>query len=232
MTLVIAHRGASAAYPENTLTAFNGARELGADWVEMDVRRTADDVIAVCHDAHLPDGRLLAEISASALPPEVPLLIAALEVCAGLGVCIEIKNLPDDPDYDEEHRVSEAVAALMLSRDPDEPTLVTSFNIDAIAPVTRVAPDVPTAWISFDLPDPAQAVERCVAHELQGLHAYMSYVDRRLVERAHAAGLHVHAWTVDDPDRMAELVQCGVDGIVTNLPDVAREVVDRELGRS
>src|SRR3954453_22244315 len=70
--LVIAHRGASAAFPENTVEAFEGASRLGADWVELDVRRTADGLLAVHHDARLGGGRAVVELPASALPASVP----------------------------------------------------------------------------------------------------------------------------------------------------------------
>ena len=115
MVLVIAHRGASAAAPENTIEAFVLARELGADWVEFDVRRTADGVVVVHHDAHLPDGRLLGDLTVDELPGHVPNLAEALEACDGVGVNIEIKSLPDDPEFDADHLVSAAVAGLVGS---------------------------------------------------------------------------------------------------------------------
>jgi glycerophosphoryl diester phosphodiesterase len=65
-----------------------------------------------------------------------------------------------------------------------------------------------------------------VRHGHGALHPYEAHVDRKLVEVAHAAGLVVNTWTVDDPVRIAELDALGVDGVVTNVPDVARTVVD------
>ena len=226
MTSVIAHRGASALFTENTLEAFEGARDLGADWVELDVRRTADDVLAVHHDAHLEDGRALIDVPADDLPGHVPLLISALDVCGGIGVVIEVKNPPGDPDYDHEHRISESVAALVLARDTGDRVRVTSQNMDALGRIKALAPGVDTGWICFDLVDPAQAIDRCVAHGHPGFHPFDRYVDRALVERAHRAGLHIYPWVVDDAERMAELVELGVDGIITKRPAVAREVVD------
>src|SRR3954452_22090130 len=95
-TRIFAHRGASARYTENTVSAFQGARDLGADWVELDVRRTADGSLAVHHDAHLPDGRRIVELHAADLPDTVPDLAGALDACEPLGVNVEIKNLPGD----------------------------------------------------------------------------------------------------------------------------------------
>src|SRR5262245_27082175 len=91
---VIAHRGASRAAPENTLEAFRLARSLGADAVELDVRRTRDGALAVHHDARLPDGQSVVDLSAAELPRSVPLLDAALDACAGMWVNVEIKNDP------------------------------------------------------------------------------------------------------------------------------------------
>lgn len=227
MTHVIARGGAVGSGTRPVLEACGRAREQGADWVAMGVRRTADGVIAVSEDARLADGRLLAESSADDLPPDVPLLISALDACAGLGVIVQIQNLPDDPDFDARNRISEGVAGLILSRDLEEPVWVSSPSIDAVSQIRDLAPDVPTAWVVFDLPAPDQAVARCVAHGVQGIHVHQSHVRAGLVERAHEAGLRVHAWPVDHPDRAAELVRLGVDGIHTNVVDVIREVVDR-----
>src|SRR5256885_6732148 len=99
-TAIIAHRGASAAYRENTVAAFRGAGPLGANWVELDVRRTADGALAIHHDAHLPDGRAVVDLAAADLPSPVPSLADALEACAPLGVNVEIKNSPQDVDFD------------------------------------------------------------------------------------------------------------------------------------
>ena len=106
--MVIAHRGASAAHPENTVAAFVGARDAGADGVELDARRTADGHVIVHHDAQLPDGRVIVELAAAELPDHVPSLAEALDACAGMVVNIEIKNWPDDPDFDGTEQVAVA----------------------------------------------------------------------------------------------------------------------------
>ncbi|HLU41847.1 MAG TPA: glycerophosphodiester phosphodiesterase, partial [Microthrixaceae bacterium] len=72
--LVIAHRGASADHRENTIEAFHGAREQGADWVELDVRRSADGALVVHHDPVYADGRTVARVAADDRPDHVPLL--------------------------------------------------------------------------------------------------------------------------------------------------------------
>ena len=74
--LVIAHRGASTEFPENSLDAFSGAFDQGADWIELDVRRSKDGVLVVHHDAHLVDGSLIRDLDSDCLPGGVPSLAA------------------------------------------------------------------------------------------------------------------------------------------------------------
>ncbi len=227
MTLVIAHRGASAAAAENTLPAFRLARELGADWVELDARRSQDGMVVVSHDACLADGRMIVKTNSDDLPVSMPNLAEALEECESMGVNIEIKNLPDEPDYDDQHVVSEAVAGLVQAYLGVERALVTSFNIDALDRLKAVDPSIPCGWLTFDMGDPASAIGRAVAHDMVTINPYDATVDAAFVRRAHDAGLGVNVWTVDDPERMARLCEFGVDGIITNVPDVGRAVIDR-----
>jgi glycerophosphoryl diester phosphodiesterase len=234
--LVIGHRGASAARPENTVEAFRHAAALGADWVELDVRRTADDHLAVHHDAVLPDGRAIVEVAAADLPPSLPSLAEALDACAGMGVNIEIKNDRHDPDFDPDDRVAIAVAELLSGATPALPTdrvLVSSFNPSTIGLVHDRAPHVPTGRLTANGHDLSGRLERTAAAGHTAINPFDELVDHRLVEQAHDAGLLVYVWTVDDADRMRALVGLGVDGIITNVPDVARAAVGpRSDGRS
>src|SRR6059058_2896862 len=124
-TEIIAHRGASGAHAENTIEAFRAAGPLGATWVELDVRRTADGRLAVHHDAHLPDGRAIVEAMSGDLPSTVPSLAGALAACAPLGVNVEIKNSPNDVDFDPAAAVVEQVVTDIAQC--SHPILVSSF---------------------------------------------------------------------------------------------------------
>src|SRR3954452_5164758 len=171
---VIAHRGASAAAPENTVEAYRLARELGADWVELDARRSGDGGLVVHHDARLPDGRLVVECSQAALPPSVPTLAAALDACAGMGVNIEIKNLPGDADFDAGESVAEAVVAEVRRRSAQDRGLVSSFHLPTIDRVARIDPMVPTAHLVVSVDDPALVAARTRRHG----HRALPPVDR------------------------------------------------------
>src|SRR5690349_13596664 len=137
--LVIGHRGASVAHPENTLAAFAGAAALGADWVELDVHRSADGVAVVHHDVTLADGRDLRATPAAELPASIPTLAAALATCRhhDLGVNVEIKSDLRDAAFDPTYGVVDVALAALA--DPaagvDEPRadgsarfLITSFD--------------------------------------------------------------------------------------------------------
>ena len=225
MVRVIGHRGASATHPENTIDAFRAAADAGAHGIELDVRRTADDVLVVFHDAHLASGERLREMEAAALPQSIPTLSEALEACADTWINIEIKNMPDDPDYDSDHGLSVAVAGLIAAYDAADRVIVSSFNISSVDRIHALDPRIPTAWLVWGGADPASLIERSVAHSMQAIHPNDLLVDRGFIERAHAAGLEVNVWTVDDLDRILELASYGVDGVITNNPVLAVEAL-------
>jgi glycerophosphoryl diester phosphodiesterase len=225
---VIAHRGASAYEQENTLVAFRAAAALGADAVELDVRRTADSALVVHHDPTLADGRTIVELRADELPFYVPSLADALLACGGLRVNVEIKNLPPDPDFDPEETVAAGVVALVRDLGLVSQVIVSSFHLPTIDRVREIGGGgggVATAYLSLDAS--VAHVERAVRHGHGAYHPWHIQLTAPVVAAAKNAGLELNTWTVDNPDRMAELLGWGVDGLITNVPDIARSVVDR-----
>ena len=224
---VIAHRGASKAERENTIAAFRRARELGADMVELDVRRTADMRMAVHHAAHLPDGRLIADTPAAELPTDVPFLADALDACEGMGVNIEIKNHPEDPDFDESDRLAAVVADHLLARGGFDRWLISGFNRPTVDAMRTLCPQVRTAWLTVGVRSgDIAATARSLANSgHSAINPWTKFLTRDCVDGMQAQGLQVFCWTVDEPDRMRELVEWGVDGIITNVPDVCRAIV-------
>ena len=219
---VVAHRGASRAERENTLRAFQRARDLGADGVELDVRRTADDVLVVHHDPRLGDGRVIIETPSAELPEHIPTLSDALDACAGMWVNLEIKNDETEPDFDPSEWVAEQTMALLTERGESERWLMSSFRIETIDRCRQLAPDVRTAWLTSVVPD--DVVEILIAKGHIALHPWVRLLTKDVIDRCHAAGLAVNTWTCDDPERMRELIEWGIDGICTNVPDVASAV--------
>jgi glycerophosphoryl diester phosphodiesterase len=244
--VVVAHRGSSAAYPENTLPAFEAAVEEGADVVELDVRLTADGVPVVLHDLDVStttDGRgvvhemTLAEVkrldASRGRGPrtEVPTLREALEALNGrVGVDIEVKNLPGEPSFDSREAAAERVVALLEEVGFRGAVLVSSFNRATVDRVRQLAPHLPTGLLTVRAVDPRSALRWVRA----GGHAFvlpeasaLLAAGEGFVREAHEGGVRVGTWTVDDPDELERLFAMGVDAVATNRPAVAVPIRDR-----
>lgn len=232
--LVLAHRGARTVAPENTIEAFTVALAQGADGVELDVHRTADGGLVVHHDADAPGLGVLAGLGAEEIRqarPEIPTLAEVLDACQGALVNVEIKNLPGDADYDESHETARLVVELLEARAREDDVLVSSFNLASIDRVRELAPWVPTGLLSMFGVDPFDALEVCVARGHGALHPFIGILPSgaasAVAERAHELGLRVNVWTVNDGHEIVRLAAAGIDGIVTDVPDVAREFLSR-----
>jgi glycerophosphoryl diester phosphodiesterase len=225
MTLVIAHRGASKAFRENTLAAFQGALEMGADWVELDVRRTKCGSTVVHHDATLDDGRLIRDLKVDELPPHVSTLEAVIDACGDLGVNIEIKNEPEDEDFDPEHHMVPGIVDIARAKLARDKVLVSSFDMGAINAVHDIDRNMATGFLTEDDIGPEVSIGRAAAHNHVAVNPSDDIVTPRWVRGAIEAGLAIYVWTVDDPKRMVELAEMGVTGIITRVPDLAREAL-------
>jgi len=224
VTLVLAHRGANRRAPENTLDAFRTAIEVGADGVELDVHATVDGHLVVRHDAETPIG-LLAELTRAEVAtrlPDVPTLDAALDVCTGRLVNVEIKNLPHQPGFDPDERVAELVVGLVAARRADR-VIVSSFHLATVDRVHALAPQLDTAWL-VARGDLATSAQVAAEHGHVAVHPQVRLLGTDAAEAigsAHAIGVRVHAWTVNEPDEVVRLADAGVDAVITDVPDVA-----------
>lgn len=222
--LIMGHRGAPEAAPENSLAGFAAAAAMGAAGVELDVRRTADGAMALSHDDTLADGRVVVEHTMADLAGSLTDLASALDVCVPLDcVNIEIKNWPDDRDWDPGAAVVEAVVALLAARgELDSPRyLVSAFHLGTLDRVHELAPALATGWLLGLVDDPAPLVEKAAEHGHSAVHPHHVFVNEAFVERAHGSGLQLNTWTCNDPDRIRWLAQLGVDALITDHPDVA-----------
>jgi glycerophosphoryl diester phosphodiesterase len=229
VTAILAHRGCTAGYRENTLEAFAEAKRLGADGVELDVRLTADGALAVHHDPVI-DGVPVADLAVPDLPPYVPLLADALAVCEGLVVNVEIKNDPAQPGHDPGETVAALTAAAIAEAGWTERVIVSSFQVSTLraAQVADGGLRLGALWPVFA--DPDAAVALAVAEAWYAVHPFVTAVTPALVERAHGAGLAVNVWTVNAAQDLAVLVELGVDGVITDLLSQALSIAHREGG--
>ncbi|GAB4327797.1 MAG: glycerophosphodiester phosphodiesterase family protein [Promethearchaeota archaeon] len=237
---VIAHRGANAEAPENTLKAFELAVDAGADFVEFDVHLSSDGELVVIHDFFVNRttngkgrvSRLTAAQLAALDAGEgqgVPTFEEVVEVCRGrVGLQVEIKG---------------AGAAGVLARkvrelgvDPDR-VLVSSFRHSELAELRRtdselaVAPLVPTGlgwatdWLTSRL-WPRRLVRVATRLGAVALHPFHKVLNENVVAEARNAGVRVHPWTIDDPARVRQLLDWGAGGVITNDPRSIRRVLE------
>jgi glycerophosphoryl diester phosphodiesterase len=225
-----AHRGSPhppSGVAENTLEAFDRARRLGADGVELDVRFTADRVIAVHHDPEIPGLGAIAGLRAAELPDHVPTLAAALDACAGLMVTIEIKNRPGEPGFDPGNRLARDVAVLVADRGRAPGVVLSSFWPDALTAVHETRPEVPAALLVASWFDPGEIVPVALARHGAAIHPVAALVTAQLVTEARRAGLSIAAWTVNDRPGLERMAALGVDAVITDDVPLALDVRGR-----
>ena len=220
--LVIAHRGASAYELENSLAAFRAAVRCGADGIELDVHASADGVLFVHHDEAIPPDHHIASLDSTALRDlrlangePIPTLAAALDAAGPLAVFVEVKAL--DARHD-----GPLLRTLDAGSYPAR-YAVHSFDHRIVERLGRTRPALSRGVLSSSYP--LRPLEQLVATGADTLWQERTVVDRELVDLVHQAGRRVIVWTVDRPDAMEWLAALRIDGLCTNVPDVARRVV-------
>lgn len=236
-TQIIAHRGASAYYPENTMVSFEAAIQMGADAIELDVHMSSDGEIVVLHDetlerttngsgyVHQYTFTQLKALDAGILKPEyrterIPLLKDVLLLAKSLDIWVNIEIKAGSVPYpDMEQKLAEIVHACGMQ----EHVLFSSFNHYALVRLKRVWPEAPIAILHVSaLVDAWEYAKKLGAIALHPLYAVTRIPG--WVQGCRQAGVAVHAWTVDDEAVMEELMRLQVDGVVSNRPDVALNV--------
>jgi glycerophosphoryl diester phosphodiesterase len=235
--LAFAHRGGASEVPENTMAAFQHAVDLGYRYLETDVHLTADGVLLAFHDdvldrvtdrsgtIHELDWADIREARVGGTEP-IPRFDELLDAWPDVRINI-------DPKHD---RAVEALAAsidragavdrviigafsdkrLARLRDLLGPALCTSLGPRGVAKLRAASYGLPVG----SLPSP------CVQVPVR--HGAVTIVDERFVRKSHQSGLQVHVWTIDDRAEMERLLDLGVDGIMTDRPEVLKQVlVDR-----
>ena len=234
--LRIAHRGASGRglAPENTLAAFEKALDIGVDMLEIDVRVTGDGQLIVLHDPSLDrttdcEGIVrelgLEEIrQADAGDGErIPILREVFDLARHRApILLEIKS-----DFIAE-RVVQAIAEAQFA----EQVVVQSFNPQTVERVKRLAPHLPASLLIGELPTAPSRLRarRLVSQVLEiganTLSIWHATLTPALIEEMRKRGIAVWAWTVDEEITMRDLAMMGVQGLVTNYPDVLNNVLE------
>jgi glycerophosphoryl diester phosphodiesterase len=244
---IIAHRGASAEAPENTLAAVRLAWEQGADAVEVDVWLTRDRQIVVIHDE--TPARLLGGQSSQSIAEQSLAELQRLDVGSWKGPRWSGETIPTLADvlamvprgkrlYVEIKCGAEIVPVLVefVQATPaslDNLVLI-GFSLEVLAELKRCLPSIPMLWVveltqSSDSRGWSPSATECIRvvrqAGLEGLDvSACPGVDADFVAAVHAAGMRVAVWTVDDREETHRLIAIGVDGITTNRPGWLRVV--------
>lgn len=229
--LVIAHRGASGYRPENTLSAYELAVAQRADMIEIDLHRTRDGAIVVTHDEDLSGLGGRGEI-ADARFEEVRALDAGAgqrvptldEVLDGFGERIpfnlELKQSGRGPYLGLEGETLDRIERRGLLG----ATLFSSF-FDPVLAALRARAPAARIGVLVSSRAPERWLERARRFGAEAVHLSVGLATPESVATAHAEGLAVHVYTVDERDQMQRLLERGVDGIFTNFPDRLRALL-------
>ena len=256
--IVVAHRGGAALRPENTLVAFRHAVGLGTDILEMDLQVTADDVLVVLHDAtvdrttngmgpvrSLPLRDVQALDGAYRWTPDgdrtfpyrgqgvtIPTLAEVLDALPGARLSVELKP--------EASAFAKALCALIDEKQAEPRVLVASQDTAAVETFRAACPAVATGATADEavrfvrstvVPLVPDARIPALMLQLPERYRGIPVLSESVVSGAHAQGVQVHAWTINEEADMRRVLALGVDGIVTDRPDRLRAILRREPDR-
>jgi glycerophosphoryl diester phosphodiesterase len=239
--LVVAHRGFSHRAPENTLAAYQLAIDAGAEMAECDVWLSSDRIPVLLHDADLQrttgvEGQVnaltLAELkrldAGGWKAPEfagerIPTLHETLNLVSGkLRLVIEIKPAGME---------REVVAAIHKAGVKPSDVMIFSFKREVVDTMARLEPSLPTTWLVGDMPwQPAARLEtlaEALRARASAIGLPLTRVDPAVLRLAHESGLSVFVWTVNEPADMRYLARIGVDGIITDRPDLLLQALEQ-----
>jgi len=234
-TLIQAHRGASYFRPENTLEAFAAAIEQGADGIELDVHLSKDGEIVVAHDeklervsdgtGHINDytlkelklfnfGKLFPDISSCKIPTMSE--VFSLVKPSALTLNIELKTT--EYQYPD---LCEKLIALAREYSMKDRIIYSSFNHYSLQEIKKIEPNARIGLLyQMGMVDPWVYADYLGAYAIHP-HYYIISALPETVDRCHENGVKVNVWTVDKDDAIEQMLKSGVDGIITNRPDIA-----------
>jgi glycerophosphoryl diester phosphodiesterase len=235
--LRVAHRGASAQYPENTLLAFRRAIEQGVDALELDVHRTADDELVVIHDSTLDrttngHGNIhdhsLHEIRQldAGQGEKIPLLSEVIQLAREVHVrlFVEVKGATEA----EGLSIAESAVRALEAENFLSQVILTSFSPSALLRAKAIQPEIST-MLDPSPQDGTLTPRQICAQALRAGANCLSYDFRFLTpsiaSESQLIGLALWPWDPDEPEDIRQLIKLGVPGILTNRPDVLNKVL-------
>jgi glycerophosphoryl diester phosphodiesterase len=219
--LIIGHRGAAGHLLENTVPSFRKALALGADGFELDVRLTADNQLVVVHGAvvngHAVQTSPYSEIRSLADGYEVPLFEEVLEEFGRKAYLdIELKS----------SGFEEAALALIQKHCELPRALISSFHPQTLTKVRQLLPELALGFI-YNRTQDEETRHNC---PVDVVIPQFRLASRDLISTVHSEGAKVFAWTVNDPQEAKRLIELGVDGLISDYPEMVARVL-KERGK-
>lgn len=230
---VTAHRGYSAVYPENTIPAFKGAIQVGADWAELDVQQTADGEVIVMHDSNLKRttglNKEVWQVTWDEIKDldngswfdkkyqtvRIPTLEEVLKVCRGkIHLNIEIKPSGHDKDLEEQ------VAKLLKKYHMRDTCVVSSLKYDSLRKIKQADDSIETAYITSVSYGNFTDLEYADGYSVES-----TLLSKGFVNKAQKAGKQIYVWTVNSEERLEKVVGMGIDNVITDDPVMAKELI-------
>lgn len=242
--LVIAHRGASAYAPENTMSSFKKAIEMSSDGIELDVHMTKDKAIVVCHDEKVDrttNGKgFIKDLNLEEIKKldagswfgddykteRIPELEEVLELLKDKDILlnIELKNAPIIYEG-----IEEKVIKLITEYNMEERTIISSFNHYSLIEVKKLNPNIKTGVLYMaGLVEPWMYAKKLKADALHPLFYNLLAPD--FVRNCLSNNIMLNPFTVDDENFISNFVKANVNGIITNYPDKAVKIRNNLIG--
>ena len=232
--LVYAHRGDRSRAEDNTLESYRLAVEAGTDGIELDVRRTIDDVLVMSHDDRAPGFPPIVEMTFSDIRDQIPSIPTFIETLGSVPqdvwLNVEVKNFPDQADFDETRDTVAVVIGTIADEDDLDRILLSSFDPVTMQRAAQIEPEMLRAQLirlPYDLDGAVAAALSQNAHCVNPELAYLAEDAAAKVSEIHDAGLKVIVWRVNTPQDIAMLLSAGVDGVITDDPGRARRMIDQ-----
>ncbi len=233
-----AHRGASGDYPENTLLAFCQAISFGAHSIELDVHKSKDDHVVVIHDEDIErtfKGKgLVKDFTLQELQSfqcrkilfqefascRVPTLDSVLSLVSSYPILINIELKTNVIEYPQ---LEEDVIQLIKEYKLEKRVLISSFNVNSVKRIKALAPTLKTAFLCGKKQEDLIGFAKSL--QVDAIHPNVKLVNKAFVEAAHEAGLQVHPYLVNAPNKMRQLIEMKVDGMFTDNPTLLNEIL-------